>query len=187
MRHLRRRRSERLERGAAAVEFALVLPILLWLVFGIIDYGIWFADGITARDAARSATRSAALGSVGANTACRPWDSGWQNASSFDKATVCAALGSMQLLGSHVYVKLLYTDGTAPLAHGQVPARGDVAKMCIAMQQSVTMPLIPLPGGGLQFTKAASPIDQPTLDAAGDGGNDATNLPTGLQWSSWCD
>jgi len=44
--------------GAAAVEFALVVPILLALVFGIIVFGIIFASQIslntTARDAARA-------------------------------------------------------------------------------------------------------------------------------------
>lgn len=56
MRCFRRLRSER---GAAMVEFAIVLPILLLLVFGIMDFGLalWRLNNLTAgvREAARFA------------------------------------------------------------------------------------------------------------------------------------
>lgn len=48
---LGRRRSER---GAAAVEFALVMPVMLMLVFGLIQYGLYFwamQSGSAATDA----------------------------------------------------------------------------------------------------------------------------------------
>jgi Flp pilus assembly protein TadG len=50
------------DRGAAAVEFALVLPLLLILVFGIIDFGRAFNAQITLTQAAREGARMTALG-----------------------------------------------------------------------------------------------------------------------------
>lgn len=47
-------------RGAVAVEFALILPILLMLVFGIFEFGMLFRADLTVSQAARSGARTAA-------------------------------------------------------------------------------------------------------------------------------
>jgi Flp pilus assembly protein TadG len=62
------------ERGQTMVEFALVLPILALLLFGVIQFGIAFNNYVTITDAARAAARKAAvsreaLDPVGAATA----------------------------------------------------------------------------------------------------------------------
>lgn len=49
------------ERGAAAVEFALILPIFLMLLFGIIDFGYMINRGGIINNAARDAAREASL------------------------------------------------------------------------------------------------------------------------------
>lgn len=54
--------SRNADRGAAAVEFALVLPVLLLIVFGIIDLGRALNAQITLTEAAREGARLAALG-----------------------------------------------------------------------------------------------------------------------------
>jgi len=61
------RRPARRERGAAAVEFALVVPLLLMLVFGIISYGMMlsFRQGLT--QAASEGARAAAVTIVDAD------------------------------------------------------------------------------------------------------------------------
>ena len=49
------------ERGAAAVEFALVLPLLLALVFGIVEFGWTFNQQISLSNAARESARFMAI------------------------------------------------------------------------------------------------------------------------------
>jgi Flp pilus assembly protein TadG len=49
-------------RGAAAVEFAIVLPVLIILVFGIIDFGRYFSMQQTMEQLARQGARLVALG-----------------------------------------------------------------------------------------------------------------------------
>ncbi len=60
----RRTRSNKGDRGAVAVEFALVAPILLVLLFGIIQYGLYFWAAQGGASAAREAARRAAVGDM---------------------------------------------------------------------------------------------------------------------------
>lgn len=70
MRHLTRRlrgrvlrRASARDRGAAMVEFALVLPILLLILCGIIDFGRAMHAQVTLTEAAREGARAESLGS----------------------------------------------------------------------------------------------------------------------------
>lgn len=56
-----RRRSER---GAAAVEFALVMPLLLMIVFGLITTGLAFTDHLSATNAVREGARYGAAANI---------------------------------------------------------------------------------------------------------------------------
>jgi hypothetical protein len=62
MKRRRHAASDSRDRGAVAVEFALLLPVLLLLIFGIIDFGRAINDQITLTQAAREGARLAALG-----------------------------------------------------------------------------------------------------------------------------
>ena len=56
-----RRRSRHSERGAELIEFALVLPLLLLLVLGIVDFGFMFQRMEVVTNAAREGARLAVL------------------------------------------------------------------------------------------------------------------------------
>ena len=54
-------RAVRREDGQTLVEFALVLPILALLLFGVIQFGIVFNNYLTLTDAVRAGARKAAV------------------------------------------------------------------------------------------------------------------------------
>ena len=51
----------RTERGQTMVEFTLVLPVLLVVLFGIIQFGIAFNNYVALTDAVRAGARTAAV------------------------------------------------------------------------------------------------------------------------------
>jgi Flp pilus assembly pilin Flp len=56
------------ERGAAALEFALIAPVLLLLLLGIIEFGFMFQAQLALTHAAREGARMAAVGKYDAAT-----------------------------------------------------------------------------------------------------------------------
>jgi Flp pilus assembly protein TadG len=57
------------DRGQTMVEFALVVPVLLLVVFGIIQFGMLYNDYITLTDATRVGARKGAVSRTAANPA----------------------------------------------------------------------------------------------------------------------
>ena len=71
---VRRSPISRDDRGAAAVEFALIAPLLILLVFGIIEFGrVWSARNVYI-SAAREGARVAAVGGTAADAKTRVQD-----------------------------------------------------------------------------------------------------------------
>ena len=51
-------------KGQALVEFALIIPMLLLLVFGVIEFGRIFGAGLTVNNSAREGARLGAIGAT---------------------------------------------------------------------------------------------------------------------------
>ena len=60
MRFVQTMRENGHERGAAMVEMAIVAPLMILLVFGILEYGLLFQEKLTIASAASSAARTGA-------------------------------------------------------------------------------------------------------------------------------
>lgn len=58
------------QRGAAAVEFALVVPLLLLIVFGIVDFGIAFSNFENVRSGTREAARLGVVNDLSSAPSC---------------------------------------------------------------------------------------------------------------------
>ena len=61
------RRTLKDERGQTMVEFAIVVPLLLVIVFGIFQFGVLYNDYVTLTDATRVGARKAAVSRHEAN------------------------------------------------------------------------------------------------------------------------
>ena len=64
---MRRVRDRRGEKGQTLVEFVLVAPVLLLILFGIVQFGVAFKNSMVVTDAVRAGARKAAVSSTATN------------------------------------------------------------------------------------------------------------------------
>jgi len=169
----RRRARQRRDDGASAVEFALVAPVLFLILFGIIDYGIWFSDSISARQAVRDGARRGVVESFGTCTGATGGDLG---------TLACTVKGAMEPISGSTYVRV--TVATAPGGPGgQAWAVGSTLRVCAMTKHTALMPLVPFPADGISRTKVEMPIEQLTGTPTRTTYQDAP--PPGADWN-WC-
>ena len=133
MKRFRRRRDQH---GAAAVEFALVLIPMLYLIFGLIQYGWYFYAMQSGSSAVGDAARRVAVGN-------------------------CQSVGEVQTLlkshlgaattassASNISTTVTYTnaDGSAGSSPGQIG--GSVTVTATFPTLNMHFPFIPVPGSG---------------------------------------
>ena len=117
------------ERGAAAVEFAILLPLLLMLVLGTIEFGRAYNAQITLTNAARDGVRVMAIGNdpAGAKTAA-------QNAAASVSSTIPTSDITLSTntcsTGAQVTLTIKYNLATITGIAGPFPMTGKGVMLC---------------------------------------------------------
>lgn len=128
MRLLRRRDDQR---GAAALEFGLVIPVILMLIFGIIQYGFMYWSLQTASATAREAARSLIVGTTEACTLARA-----------EELADNPAVGGGAPVAVARYFDTTGAATTGPVEGGSVEVEVSLTTL------NLSMPFLPLPDGG---------------------------------------
>jgi Flp pilus assembly protein TadG len=140
-------RPRRREHGASAVEFALVMPILLLLVFAIISYGFIFAQDLALGNAARQTARYGAV----ENRTCDDVKA--------EALSAASPLVDLNETGTVIEVKRGTAAGvkTAICATGtEQPCKGSADKdnvyVTLKFTADVLIPVVPGMGSTMQLT-----------------------------------
>lgn len=117
------------ERGAVAVEFAILLPLLLMLVLGIIEFGRAYNTQLTLTNAARDGVRVMAINNNPTTAATAV-----QNAASSVSTTIPASAITVSptvcSTGAQVTVTVKYTLSTITGIAGPFAMTGKGVMLC---------------------------------------------------------
>ncbi|MFN8025856.1 MAG: TadE family protein [Acidimicrobiia bacterium] len=178
--NVRSARRARGERGAALVEMAIILPIFVILIFGLLEFGITYNSYISLRQGTREAARQAAVGNFGSTTSCSL--TGLSGAPSTDmQKLMCLAKSQAGLSYSSTRVKVL--SGNSDFSSAGTFTKGDSIIVCTEYPvDSAAKFISPLLGGAVLKTKTAMRIETNYSVAETGGQESALN---GGDWS-WC-
>jgi Flp pilus assembly protein TadG len=117
------RRKDGAERGAALVEMAIALPVLVILLTGIIDFGMVLSDQISLRQGVREGARQAAVADFGSSCTA--------TGTNADRTKlVCLTKARTDVDDVRVYIKLAPASGTTPVP--TTPTVGQAVIVCAA-------------------------------------------------------
>lgn len=179
-----RKRRRQGERGAALVEMALVLPLLMMVVFGVIEFGTTYNNYISLRDGVRQSARLAVVGNTtGISTSCNLV--GADEASTTVKRIMCLTKREIGLDQTQVRVKVM--TATPTFTEVGTFSKNDGLIICAQIPtKAVTGFLTTALTGNTLRTKLAMRIESgiveegDSIPIAGD-----EDPPTGKDWS-WC-
>jgi hypothetical protein len=148
------------------VEFALVSGVFFLVLFGIIQYGLYFNDSLNTRQGVREAARQGVV---------RNFPACGTAATDLDKLK-CNAKAEIGALTGPAYVKVITPAGGW--------ARAKPLIVCAMVRSDGGIGLLPMPDGGWITSKTQMSIEQATAPLP-TGSASADTLPSGVSWS-WC-
>lgn len=156
--------------GAAAIEFALVVPLLLTLLFGVVDYGLWLNDSLNVRQGVREGARQGVVERFD-----RPGCTGTDM-----QKFVCKAKAEIASVVGPSYVRIVI-----PAAGWK---RGESLLVCGMVKSNGLSGMVPLPADGLIKSSTTMSIESDTPIPTGGataGAIFGDAAPSGANWS-WC-
>jgi len=166
--------SRRSERGAGLVELAIALPILITLVFGIIDFGSVYNNYVALRQGVREGARQGVVAQFGSSSSCFGTHTFGVTPSADMQDLMCLTKNRIGLDPSQLYVNLqfdtFYASGQGLVVCALTP---------ISSLSGVMAPFI---NGQFAKSKVEMNIEaiSSTTETAG-----YENPPDGASWS-WC-
>jgi hypothetical protein len=155
------------ERGAAAVEFALVIPLVVMVVLALTDYGIWYTDSVSLKHGTREGARQGAVGDF----------PGCEGEPGPAPATACITRARISPLAATALVKVTTQGGWE---------EGNQLTVCAMFQEQGISGFTPMPEGGWLRSRVRTRIERD--NTAGGEITHTDPAPEGsppLDWS-WC-
>ena len=179
----------RRDTGAAAVEFALVLPVLVLILFGIIDYGLYFSNTINAESGVQTAARRATVGALDPNCPT-PTDPPTSSTTSTRVGELmCMVKANTGSITGTSYVKVVFppdlTNPTPPNPPGWYP--GQQLIVCEVIDVQGLTGYVPLPRHDGQVAIRSKVVTQletvaTSTDPPADSGGEEDSPPGGWDW-----
>ena len=162
------------------VELAIILPIFLVLVFGVIEFGLTYNNYITVRQGTREAARQGAVGNFGSTSSCSL--TGVSGSPSTDmQKLMCLAKQQIGLSYANTRVKIL--SGSADFSSSGTFQKGEAIIVCTEYPVDTMAKFVsPFLGSAVLKSKTAMRIE--TGYGTTETGGQETAL-SGGDWS-WC-
>lgn len=161
----RQRNLHRGERGAALVEFALIVTMFLMLIFGMIEFGLDYNDYIAVRNGSREAARMGVVNDLSGAPACSingatvTPPANPTTATDATNALLCKAKDRIGLKGASTKVQIV--AGVNP---------GDTLKICASYPVgSITGLVAPFVAGKQLVSKVSMRLEQKPIYASSSG------------------
>jgi Flp pilus assembly protein TadG len=165
------------------VELAIVLPIFVALIFGVIEFGLTYNNAIALRQGTREGARQGAVGNFGpASTTGSPcYLTGASSASTDVKSLMCLTKYQVGMDATKLRVKVL--SGSSDFSSAGAFSKGDSLIVCTQYPVDPTAKIVsPFLGGSVLKSKTSMRIE--TSYSVTETGGEETP-PSGSDWS-WC-